>query len=113
MIHVPDVRGTAEWYKTIGFSVPRVNEEDGELNWALLTFGESEVMLSCAGKPSDAWRREFDLYIHAEQIDQLFESFKSRVDVIEQPHDTFYGMHEFTIRDCNRFWITFGEPMKK
>jgi orotate phosphoribosyltransferase len=33
------------------------------------------------------------------------------VDVIEGLHDTFYGMREFTIRDLNRFWITFGQPV--
>jgi len=22
----------------------------------------------------------------------------------------FYGMREFIIRDCNGFWITFGQP---
>ena len=27
-------------------------------------------------------------------------------------HDTFYGGREFNFRDPNRFWITFGEPIK-
>jgi len=40
MIHVPDVRATADWYVSIGFDLVRVNEEDGELNWALLRLGE-------------------------------------------------------------------------
>jgi hypothetical protein len=31
------------------------------------------------------------------------------VDVVEVPHDTFYGMRELIIRDLNRFWITFGQ----
>ena len=31
------------------------------------------------------------------------------MDVVEGPHDTFYGMREFIIRDLNRFWITFGK----
>jgi hypothetical protein len=26
-------------------------------------------------------------------------------------HDAFYGMREFIIRDLNRFWMTFGEPV--
>src|SRR5215467_4227354 len=39
MIHVPDVRATMEWYRSIGCKVVRCNEEDGEINWALLTFG--------------------------------------------------------------------------
>jgi hypothetical protein len=33
MIHVPDVSAAVEWYTSIGFSVVRTNEEDGEVNW--------------------------------------------------------------------------------
>lgn len=113
MIHVPDVRATAEWYKRIGFAVPRFHEENGEMLWALLTFGESEVMLNCGGKPSDAFRREFDLYIHTDNVDELHAKHKNHTDVVEPPHDTEYGMRELIIRDVNRFWITFGEPMKR
>ncbi len=36
-----------------------------------------------------------------------------RVEVVEKPHDTFYGMREVIIQDVNRFWITFGEEMAK
>lgn len=111
MIHVPDVRATAEWYVSIGFTLLRTNEEDGELNWASLTFGDSEVMLNSGGKSSAAPRREFDLYIHVAGLDDLYRQLKDRVQVVETPHDTFYGMHEFIIRDLNGFWITFGQPM--
>ncbi len=112
MIHVPDVRATADWYKTIGFSAPRFYEEDGQMLWALLTFGESEVMLNCGGKPSNAERREFDLYVNTNNVDELHARLKDGVDVVEPPHDTFYAMREFIVRDFNRFWITFGEPKK-
>jgi len=113
MIHVPDVKATAEWYASIGFEIRDVGREcdDGDVIWALLRLGESTVMLSAGGKASDAHRREFDLYIYAEEIDRRYEELKSRVDIIEEPHDTFYGMREFLLRDCNRFWITFAEPM--
>jgi len=37
---------------------------------------------------------------------------KDRVEVVEGPHDTFYGMREFIIRDINRLWITFGQPIQ-
>ena len=111
MIHVPDVRVTIDWYCSIGFKLRRDGEEDGELIWALLTYGESEIMLNCGGKASDALRREFDLYIHAPDVDGLYERLKDRVQVVEDPHDTFYGMREWILRDCNGFWITFGQPM--
>ena len=38
---------------------------------------------------------------------------KDRVDVVEAPHDTEYGMRELIIRDLNRFWITFGESLRR
>ena len=113
MMHVPDVRATVEWYETVaGFTRVRVNEEDGEMNWALLRYGNAEVMLSVGGKTSEAHRRELDLYVHAEGgVDALYARLKGKVDVVEEPHDTFYGMREVIVRDCNRFWITFGEPL--
>jgi uncharacterized glyoxalase superfamily protein PhnB len=111
MIHVPDVGSTIDWYLSIGFAVRRTGEEDGVLVWASLVYGESEIMLSCGGKASSAPRREFDLYIHMDRVDQLHEQFKGRVDVVEDLHDTFYGMREFIIRDNNGFWITFGQPV--
>ena len=109
MIHVPDVRGTVDWYKSVGFQVVRTNEVDGEMDWAKLTFGKSEVMFSAGGKSSSADRREVDLYITRNGVDELFQRLEKLAAVVEKPYDTFYGMREFTIRDCNGFWITFGE----
>lgn len=110
MIHVPDVRATVEWYRSIGFEVLDVGEIEGDASFALLAFGDGHVMLNEGGSLSDAHRRETDLYVETEKVDELFESLKDRVEVFEPPHDTFYGMREFIIRDLNRFWITFGEP---
>lgn len=109
MIHVPEVRATAEWYRTLGFTVDRTNEVDGEMDWATLSFGSTEIMVNAGGQPSSNHRREVDLYVHTDGVDALYERLKDRVDVVEGLHDTFYGMREFTIRDLNRFWITFGQ----
>ena len=71
-------------------------------------------MLSAGGgKPSAAHHREFDLYIRIDQVDHLYSGLKDRVQLVEEPHDTFYGMREFIIRDLNEFWIAFGRPIKK
>ena len=113
MIHVPDVRATAEWYTSIGFKLLRQNEEDGEINWAKLSFENSEVMLNAGGKLSAEFRREVDLYILVENVDDLCRKLRGRVELVEDLHDTFYGMREFVIRDFNRFWITFGQAMGK
>jgi uncharacterized glyoxalase superfamily protein PhnB len=111
MIHVLDVQATAAWYEAIGFSIADTydNGADG-LSFAILTAGDARVMFNQGGRPSAEHRREVDLYVDVEDVDQLFASLQDRVEVVERPHDTHYGMREFIIRDLNRFWITFGQP---
>ncbi len=113
MIHVPDVRATVAWYEGIGFNVVATYGEEIEDNFsfAIVSFGETQVMFSTDGDTSDKWRREVDLYVYTDDIDERYENFKDRVDVVEPPHDTFYGMRELIIRDVNRFWITFGQSI--
>lgn len=111
MLHVPDIDAALRWYESIGFEVLNTAKDDGDTVWAMMRFGDGLVMLNVGGQPSAAWRREVDLYVETEKIDELYASLKDRVDVVEPPHDTFYGMRELIIRDLNRFWITFGEPI--
>ena len=110
MIHVPDVRATVDWYQSIGFNVVATygNESDG-LSFAIVSFGDGQVMFSQGGETSTKHRREVDLYVYTDAVDDLYEHLKDRVDVFKGPHNTFYGMREVIIRDVNRFWITFGQ----
>lgn len=112
MIHVPDVRATAAWYASIGFDVEETHGDGGEeLSFAILRLGTGRVMFSAGGRPSDARRREVDLYVETDRVEALYEALKDRVEVVEPVHDTFYGMREFIVRDVNRFWITFGRVL--
>jgi hypothetical protein len=69
-------------------------------------------MFQAGGKPSTDHRREVDLYILTDNVDDLHWRLKDRVQIVEDPHDTFYGMREFITRDINRFWISFGQPIQ-
>ena len=111
MIHVPDVRTTVAWYQQIGFNiVATYGDETGDnFSFAIVSFGETEVMFNTGGETSDKRRREVDLYVYTDNVDELYETLKERVDVVEPPHDTFYGRREVIIRDVNRFWITFSQ----
>jgi uncharacterized glyoxalase superfamily protein PhnB len=111
MFHVPDVDATVAWYVSIGFEVRDRFSGDGDGAWAAITFGESEVMLNSGGRPSTADRREVDLYLLVNDVDARFPEIAAKAEIVEAPHDTFYGMREFTVRDCNGFWITFGHPI--
>lgn len=112
MIHVPDVRATVDWYTGIGFTVKFQFGDGGHgLSIAMLTFGSSEVMFNAGGQPSTSPRREVDLYVYCESPDALYEHIKDRVEIVEPPHATDYGMREFIARDLNRFWVTFGQDV--
>jgi uncharacterized glyoxalase superfamily protein PhnB len=111
MIHVPDVRKAVDWYTSIGFSMIGTGEDDGEVVWAELSFGDGRLMFSAGGRPSAADGREVDLYVHIQNVDEKRRQLEGRAEIREDLHDTFYGMREFIIRDLNGFWITFGEPV--
>jgi uncharacterized glyoxalase superfamily protein PhnB len=114
MIHVPDVPAAVDWYVSMtGFKVVDQGDLEGEVVWAMLSYGESFVMFNKGGAPSKEKRREVDLYVYVENIEELYKRIKDKAEVVEHLSESFYGMREFIIRDLNRFWITFGEPVNK
>lgn len=111
MIHVPNVAATVHWYVAIGFELVGSHEENGEMLWAKLSFGESALMLNAGGTRSDAERRDVDLYIYVDDLAETFARVTPSAELVESIHDTEYGMREFIVRDPNRFWLTFGQPL--
>ena len=111
MIHVPDVRKAAQWYVSIGFVLERVSANAGVLNWALLSCGASQIMFNAGGRSRAAFRRDVDLYVHVNDVEAVRRQLGEHVEIVEDLHDVEYGMREFVIRDLNRFWITFGQPL--
>jgi catechol 2,3-dioxygenase-like lactoylglutathione lyase family enzyme len=112
MFHVTDVRRTVDWYKDIGFEVNETYGDSGDdLSFAIVAFGAGEVMFSSGGQLSSKHRREVDLYAYTEEIDALHDRIKDRIEIIEGPHNMFYGMRELIVRDLNGFWITFGQEI--
>jgi len=112
MLHVPDVRRTVDWYRDIGFDVTVTHDDNrGGLSFAMVSFGTGEVMFSSGGRLSSHLRREVDLYAYTEDVDNLYDRIKDHVEIVEGPHNMFYGMREVIARDVNGFWITFGEQI--
>jgi uncharacterized glyoxalase superfamily protein PhnB len=112
MFHVPDVRRTVEWYRGIGFDLTvSYGDNAGGESFAMMSFGAGEVMFSSGGRLSSHHRRDADLYVYRNDVDTLYERLKDRVEIIEGPHNMFYGMREVLVRDLNGFWITFGQQL--
>ncbi|GLS32978.1 hypothetical protein SAMN04488498_108183 [Mesorhizobium albiziae] len=113
MLHVSDVDATADWYQSIGFTIENKGSDGQDIIFALLSFGESEVMLSAGGSVSQAPRRDADLYLYVDDVGTIFPHVSRQAELVEGLHDTFYGMREFIVRDINGFWLTFGQRLPK
>jgi hypothetical protein len=82
--------------------VLRTDEAYGELQWALLSFGNGHAMFNAGGRSSAEDRREVDLYVETEDVDDLYQRLRERVAIREEPHDTFYGMRRARTAFANR-----------
>jgi len=112
MFHVPDVQKTVDWYRGIGFDLTATYDDNaGGLSFAMMSFGAGEVMFSSGGRLSSHHRREVDLYAYTDDVDGFYAQIKDRVEIVEGPHNMFYGMREIIVRDLNGFWMTFGQQL--
>lgn len=112
MFHVPDVQRTVDWYRALGFDVTVTYDDNhGGLSFAMVSFGAGEVMFNSGGRLGSQHRREVDLYAYIDDVDSFYDRIKDRVEIVEGPHNMFYGMREIIVRDLNGFWITFGQPI--
>jgi catechol 2,3-dioxygenase-like lactoylglutathione lyase family enzyme len=127
-ILVPDVARALEWYVSIGFKELARYEEDGLVNFGIVSFGKAEVMLNMHGKPG---RHDVSLWFYTDQIDRLYQLLKSRqleaaqAVVAGEPGDhagiefeqdiehMFYGVRQFCIRDLNGYELYFIQPDEK
>jgi len=122
MIVVPDVARTLDWYASIGFKEIARYEDDGVVNFGMVSFGRAELMLNLHGKPDP---REVSLWFYTDQVDRLYQLLKSRqletaqaalasepcdhegIEFEQDIEDMFYGARQFGIRDLNGYVLYF------
>ena len=116
-MYVNDVKDTMDFYRKLGFnSIMTVPEGAEEPVWAMMQNGNVTIMFESI-KNIDGQLPEISrqtggallLYIKVEDVNALFESVKDQVNVLKEPHNTFYGATEFMIQDCNGFVLTFAD----
>jgi ankyrin repeat protein len=125
MISVPDISRTLDWYKSIGFKEIGRNEDDGVVNWGLLSFGKVDLMLRPDGKQGS---HDVSLWFYTDQVDNLYQLLKSRqleaaqavlagqaadqerIEFVQHIDDPFYGGREFGVRDLNGYTLYFRQP---
>jgi hypothetical protein len=116
MLRVPDVGRALAWYVSLGFSERSRYEETGVLYWAMLSFGQADLMLNLGSAAEDP---PVGLWFYVEHATAMYEVLKARqmqaaqsasaniFDFVQHLYEPPYGGREFTIRDLNGFRLSF------
>jgi ankyrin repeat protein/uncharacterized glyoxalase superfamily protein PhnB len=127
MLGARDIDVTIAWYQSIGFEFTGSHGEDGEIDWAEVTFGEAKIMF--VPSPDQSPREGLSLWMETNRLDDLYERLKqmqlerSRAtlagETTEVPdlqftadlYTAFYGQREFGVKDPNGVELMFWQPL--
>lgn len=126
---VKDIAETLKFYTNIlGFNlVMAVPESQDSMDttikdstnyvWAQIKAGSVEIMLqetkslisdvpAFSNRPIGA---SISLYIETENVNDLYNKIKDKVDIVKTLQISWYGMNEFYIRDNNGYILCFSQ----
>lgn len=118
---VDNVQETIDYYVDhFGFKFIQGNPPEGNYIWAMVQSGEVTLMFQARESLEEdipELKGEnpgggFSLFIVTENLKELYEKVKDKVDIVVDFKKTFYNMYEFTIRDLNGYLLTFAEEAK-
>ncbi len=116
---VEDVNYTVDYYENIlgCFELIATDPKEGKFDWAMMRSEEADIMFQSRGSLSgvipDFKNKEIGatlvIYIEVDNVEELYNLIKNKVDVIEELNTTSYGMKEFLVRDCNGYILVFAQ----
>lgn len=121
MIKVTDIARSLDWYAALGFKELARYEDNGVVNFGLVSFGDAEVMLNMHGSSG---RHDASLWFYTDKVDDIYQLLKAiQLDaaqaslaneparqgiVFEQDiEDMFYGARQFCVRDPDGYELYF------
>jgi len=91
-----------------------------DLKFAIVQSGNIQIMFQEKNNISDDLNQSINIdknidnsliYIEIEGFDEYYEKIKDRVEIVNEPRNTFYGMKEFFMRDNSDNIICFAEKL--
>ncbi|MEQ7124206.1 ankyrin repeat domain-containing protein [Actinopolymorpha sp. B11F2] len=121
----PNLAETVAWYTSIGFKVVTSHEQDGELDYVILSIGAAEIHFNRFGEPAS---QAPTLWFVTKRITELYDWLKQRQlrvmtepDRVDEPevrfeedlYEPFYGGRQFSIKDNNGTSLIFYDPVQE
>lgn len=114
MLNVKDIDKTIEWYQSIGFTLVETNQKftpEEPVNWAYLERDGAALMFNL-NPACETGSQSVTLYIKTDSVDAVYEEIKSKVKVIDEIKNQFYGMRDFYFEDLNGFKFGVGQSLE-
>jgi uncharacterized glyoxalase superfamily protein PhnB len=127
---VDEIKSSIEFYEMLEFrylmGVDKDKQlymeyKDGlELSFAIVQNGNVQIMLQSTESVNSDLNQLFQTdksvtnsinYIEIEGFDHFYQKVKEKVEIVNEPRNTFYGMKEFYIKDNNGNIIGFAEKL--
>ncbi len=108
MIYVPDVAEALAWYAELGFTETARFEEDGLVNFGIVSLGGAEILINMHGSRGE---HDASLWFYTDRVDEMWAALKGRVEVVEELKDMFYGARQFGVRDLNGYVLWFIQAL--
>ena len=111
---VADINATIRWYEKLAF-VADPFPPDEPYVFCILRRNDIEIMLQRLEgyqKPDLYSRRSggvWDAYIRIQDVKQLYESIKDKVETVQPLRRQPYGCWEFEVKDPNGYVLVFSE----
>jgi catechol 2,3-dioxygenase-like lactoylglutathione lyase family enzyme len=109
MLQTSDMQKTIEFYtRTLGFTLVNTMPAQ-EPAWCILERDGAQIMFMMnehVGPP----QMTGTLYFQTTDVLDLHRRLAGQVEVLWGPEIYEYGMHEFAIKDCNGYTLSFGQP---
>lgn len=127
MIGVPDVVAAIDWYVALGFTEVGRFDDEGEVNFGMVAFGDAELMFNLYMPPAPDG---VSLWLRTDRIDAIYDTLQTRrrpttasaatpsdgdapLDIEQNIEDMFYGARQFAIRDLNGYSVYFIQPLER
>ncbi len=119
-VMVDDMDGTLAFYTDVlGFAVLATVPEHAPYNWAML--GKDDVTLMAQTRTSLGGElpalqnatlgASMTFYTDVADLQAWYDRLKSKVEIVQDWHTTFYNTQEFAFRDPNGYIWALSEPL--
>lgn len=119
MLNVSNIESSLTFYrKALSFELVSPEEALKEWRWCLIRSGETELMLTETQtelglqknidvSEDTSWPTIF--YFYPDDVEELYQHVLQKGFQTTSLEVTFYGMKEFSLRDPDGHWLSFGE----